>query len=379
MAAYPGTKRDFGVAHQDISDIVYASHMNNVQDEVRAIQDTIGVNPHISTAGGGSTFGAWSGVARTYQTLADRLANIEAGLVADTHSQYARLANTETFTGTKTFAATDTFFGVGTAGTSGNAYLSHGTTGGQAGAFWREGTALRWGLYKLYGGGEFYLRDYVNARGQVTFTPGAGVTAATTTLHSNLTAQGNTTLQGTLGVTGVATFGTTNATTANAARVNSTGTLLGLNDGTISKATGGGFSTSAAFTGPTVTGTNGVFDGAARVYSSINPQPVATPVVIMPFFIGGSVAVGLRRPEFIATVPMTLRGARSRSHAGSGTYQVYVNGASASGAAAAFGTAQALHDFADVNINAGDRVQINVATATADAVDLSVTVDVVTR
>lgn len=129
----------------------------------------------------------------------------------------------------------------------------------------------------------------------------------------------------------------------------------------------------------TVTGSTGVFDGANRVYSAANPPPISAPVVIMPFFVGGSIGVGLRAPQFLVTVPMTLRGVRSIAAVGSGTYQVYVNGASVSGAATGFSTTQALNDFTDVNVNVGDRVQLNVATASADATDLSVTVDVVTR
>lgn len=638
-ASFPGTLRSFPI-HVNTTEVIDASHLNELQDEVVALQSFLGTNPHVSSASTGSSLGAWSSSSRTYATLSDRLANTEAGHLADTHSQYVRFSATETITGQKSFTATDTFFGAATGGTSGRVTLSSGTTSGEATLAWRDGTTPRWSLYRVQGGADLFVRDMVNARQHVTYTPGASSTAAVTAYSSSVTVAGNTSLSGTLGVAGVTTLAATTATTLGlsgaltlaagtgspattsavgdspaggtsttvaradhvhgreafgllaaitavtaggasaagaaaqparsdhahslAANVNPTassvgdavalgastavaradhvhgresfgasvalpvpdaattpgtattparsdhthgyttasagasspgdtaaqgaatslaksdhrhsresfgaappavnvtagtagaastlarsdhnhsvsvgspvalqafglgtadgtstslaradhshgspaaptaasvgalaltgGTLSGaltvpspltINDGTISKATAGAWSLAAplSVTGTitastTVTGTTGVYDGVNRVYSTANPPPSAAPVVIMPFFVGGSVGTGLRRPEFLCTVPMTLRGARSRSFAGSGNYTIYVNGANISGTASAFSTTQALFDFADYNVNAGDRVQLNIDTASADAVDLSVTVDVVTR
>lgn len=637
-ASYPGTLRAF-VTHVNTTEVVDASHVNDLQAEVVAIETYMGLNPHVSSASGGSSLGAWSGASRTYQSLADRVANVEAGHSADTHTQYVRFTGTETLTGQKTFTAGNTYFGDGSAATSGNLLLSSGTTGGQASLQFREGTTARWQLYRPQGDSNFYLRDMVNARSHITFAPGAGDAAANTILSSSLTVNGGASVAGTLAVTGAATLGATTlgattltaaltlaagtgvvpsssavgdagaggtstsvaradhihgresfglvgtiqavtaggtaaagtnptparsdhvhalvastppttsavgdssalgassqvaradhthgreafatsivqgtigasgpGTATNVARgdhfhglttaapsastvgdvqaagaassvsrsdhvharegfgtVMSTsdagaasagaattttrsdhkhsvsvgsptamttfglvpadgtstalaradhnhgtpaaptatsvgalpitgGTLTGaltipspltVNDGTLAKATGGAWTLSASLSvtgaltaSTTVTGTNGVYDGGNRVYSSVNPPPSAAPVVIMPFFVGGSIGTGLRRPEFICPVPMTLRGAWSRVFAGSGTYQVYVNGAAVSGAAANFSTTATLNDFADVLLNVGDRVQLNVNSASTDAVDLSVTVDVVTR
>lgn len=635
-ASYPGTLRAFPV-HVNTTEVIDASHVNELQDEVTALQTFTGTNPHVSSASTGSSLGAWASGSRTYATLADRLANIEAGHTADTHSQYVRFGGTETITGQKTFSASATFFGAGTTSTSSIVYISSGTTGGEAAIHWRDGTVSRWAQYRLGGGSDLYIRDMVNARQHVTFTPGATDSAALTHFFSRVDVAANTSLYGNLAVIGTSTFtgaitagaltlqgaltlaagtgtapaasavgdtaaggtsttvarsdhrhareafgaappavtagsasaagaagtparsdhvhglssntptpsavganaaegtastvsrsdhvhgreafaaltvsgtfgaaangtattvargdhshgfnsaapaasavgdvvaegtastaarsdhrharesfggapGTVNATASSAgsaatpsrsdhnhsvavgsvtamasfgltaadgsstslARADhnhgtpaaptaaSTGSVskagdtmtgplavpspLTVGDGTLSKAAAGLFSfnaglsvTGALSASTTVTGATGVFDGAQRVYSSNNPPPISAPVVIMPFYVGGSVGTGLRRPVFIAPVAMTLRGARSIAFAGSGTYEIVVNGAGISGAPSAFGTIQALNNFTDLDINVGDRIQLSVATASVDATDLSVTVDVVTR
>jgi hypothetical protein len=80
---------------------------------------------------------------------------------------------------------------------------------------------------------------------------------------------------------------------------------------------------------------------------------------------------------------MTLRSARGYAETGTTcTYQIYVNGAAVSGAASGVGiaaVAPVLYDFPDVNINAGDKVQLYVASADATYTELSVTVEAVTR
>lgn len=65
MAAnYPTVVRKFQ-PHQDGTDYVMASHMNTAQDEISALQSTLGVKPHIYTPASGPT--------RTYASVAARL------------------------------------------------------------------------------------------------------------------------------------------------------------------------------------------------------------------------------------------------------------------------------------------------------------------
>jgi len=86
-ASYPGSVRVFDTKY-NITDTVDASHPNSLQEEVVAIQSIIGVNPQISVAANAST--AFNAASTTYESLSGRLANIENGVVADSHTQYLR-------------------------------------------------------------------------------------------------------------------------------------------------------------------------------------------------------------------------------------------------------------------------------------------------
>lgn len=100
----------------------------------------------------------------------------------------------------------------------------------------------------------------------------------------------------------------------------------------------------------------------------------ARPIPI-PFHVGGSLAVGVKTPKFIAPAAMTLRGLRAVLASGSGVAaRLVVNGAANAGTAtAAIGTAVVTNDFADVALAAGDTVAVEVTNAGASGVDLSVT------
>lgn len=87
VASYPGTIRVF-TSKTDIVDTVYADHPNSLQDEVVAVQTTLGLNPQISTTPNPS--GSFNAVSTNYASLAARLANIETGILADTHNQYLK-------------------------------------------------------------------------------------------------------------------------------------------------------------------------------------------------------------------------------------------------------------------------------------------------
>ena len=92
-ASYPSSIRSFSTKRNTL-DIIDASDPNSVQEEVVAIQSTLGVNPNISTAP--SSSGTFSTTATTYATLAARLANIETGIVSDSHTQYLKRTGNET-------------------------------------------------------------------------------------------------------------------------------------------------------------------------------------------------------------------------------------------------------------------------------------------
>jgi len=97
-ASYPSSIRVFSTK-VNITDIVDASHPNSVQEEVVAIQTTLGVLPATSTTP--SSSGTFTATSTAYATLNQRLANIETGIVADTHTQYVKKVD-----GTVTTAST---------------------------------------------------------------------------------------------------------------------------------------------------------------------------------------------------------------------------------------------------------------------------------
>jgi len=90
-AVYPGTVREFQ-NKQNTTDIIDASHPNLLQDEVTAIQTTLGANPQVST----TPSGTFSATTTDFGTVTSRLANIERGVVGDTHSQYVKVAGGST-------------------------------------------------------------------------------------------------------------------------------------------------------------------------------------------------------------------------------------------------------------------------------------------
>jgi len=87
-ASYPGSVKTTFTTHVNVTEVIDASHPNSIQDEVVAIETAVGVSPSISTAPTSST--SWYNDGRDYGTLSSRVANIEAGHLNDTHSQYLR-------------------------------------------------------------------------------------------------------------------------------------------------------------------------------------------------------------------------------------------------------------------------------------------------
>jgi hypothetical protein len=87
MASYPSQVATFPT-HVNITEIIDASHPNNIQGEVVAIESTLGVDPTTSTTP--SPSGTFNGTSTTFSSLKARIDNIETGVVSDAHTQYIR-------------------------------------------------------------------------------------------------------------------------------------------------------------------------------------------------------------------------------------------------------------------------------------------------
>lgn len=94
-ASYPLAVRPF-LAKTNVIDIIDASHPNSLQEEVVAIESTIGLNPALSTSP--SPTGTFISTSTQFNTLVQRLSNIEIGVVADTHTQYVKKAGNDAIT-----------------------------------------------------------------------------------------------------------------------------------------------------------------------------------------------------------------------------------------------------------------------------------------
>ncbi len=84
-AVYPGAVRVFTTKVNNI-DIIDASHPNVLQEEVVAIQSVLGTNPQISSG----LSGTYVSVQTTFDSVSERLDNIEKGITGDTHTQYLK-------------------------------------------------------------------------------------------------------------------------------------------------------------------------------------------------------------------------------------------------------------------------------------------------
>lgn len=92
---YPGNiKNDFS-SKVDFTDTVIASHINDLQGEVTAIETTLGTYPLTSSGWGTSGFDTTT---TTWSSVKDRINNIEVG-IANTRAQVAAIA-AETLAGT---------------------------------------------------------------------------------------------------------------------------------------------------------------------------------------------------------------------------------------------------------------------------------------
>jgi hypothetical protein len=87
VATYPSQIKTF-VNKSNVVDLIDASHPNLLQEEVSAIQTVVGTNPARSTTVTSSD--TFISTQTDFDNLKSRIANIEKGVVADTHSQYIK-------------------------------------------------------------------------------------------------------------------------------------------------------------------------------------------------------------------------------------------------------------------------------------------------
>lgn len=88
-SSWPGTVPTY-TDKVDNTDVVYAAHPNQLQADVRAIALNLGTNPHTSTSV--TATDSFNPVSNAYATVSARLANIEKGVVGDSHSQYVKVS-----------------------------------------------------------------------------------------------------------------------------------------------------------------------------------------------------------------------------------------------------------------------------------------------
>lgn len=86
MASYPGSVKVFST-HVNTSEVVDASHPNALQDEVIAIENTLGTTP--TTPVTQTAASSWA-QGSAFANIATRLNNIELGIISDSHTQYLR-------------------------------------------------------------------------------------------------------------------------------------------------------------------------------------------------------------------------------------------------------------------------------------------------
>ena len=92
-ATYPGAIKSFAVK-TNFTEIIDSSHINAVQDEIVAMQTNLGTS--IATSTSPVTSGTFVTTSQNWGSLGARLANIETGIVSDSHTQYAKNAGGST-------------------------------------------------------------------------------------------------------------------------------------------------------------------------------------------------------------------------------------------------------------------------------------------
>lgn len=94
-ASYPASVRPF-TTKTNILSVIDAADPNSLQEEVVAIETTLGINPALSTAVVATD--SFVKNSTQYSTVSLRLANIERGIVGDSHTQYLKKTGNDIIT-----------------------------------------------------------------------------------------------------------------------------------------------------------------------------------------------------------------------------------------------------------------------------------------
>lgn len=131
-AVYPGSIKSFTIKVNN-TDIIDAAHPNTLQDEVVAIETTLGTNPALGTSN--LSTATYDNNGTLFTNVSARIANIEKGVVGDTHTQYLKKTG-GTVTGTVTMSGA-TITGVPTPSSSSDvankSYVDLAVSGGISG------------------------------------------------------------------------------------------------------------------------------------------------------------------------------------------------------------------------------------------------------
>ena len=94
-ASYPASVRPF-TTKTNILSVIDAADPNSLQEEVVAIETVLGINPALSTSVVATD--VFVKTSTQYSTVIARLANIEKGIVGDSHTQYLKRTGNEIIT-----------------------------------------------------------------------------------------------------------------------------------------------------------------------------------------------------------------------------------------------------------------------------------------
>lgn len=88
-ATYPSGVVNFGPLKANFVDTILAADPNTLREEVVAIEAAIGTTPGASTV---AVATGWRNDGFVFSSVVSRLANIEKGIVADSHPQYLKVS-----------------------------------------------------------------------------------------------------------------------------------------------------------------------------------------------------------------------------------------------------------------------------------------------
>ena len=180
-ATYPTTVRNFGSDVVDFTDTIIAIHVNYLRAEVAAIETTLGTLPLTSSG----WVGSFDQTTTTWNTVRDRIANIEYGL----NTAYAAKVPTGGTTGQVLVKSSNSDYAM--TWTTGNFLPSQSTHSGQF--LTTNGTTASWAAINQY---------TAPTLGSTSIGSGATVTTVSGLTENNLTLTGTLTAGSSTGTSG---------------------------------------------------------------------------------------------------------------------------------------------------------------------------------